>query len=74
MIVLMKATKSSIWDAYREGSRFFMKEGDVYETLRALVERIKPLDLAERLDESVRAEYKRLWTAAQAAPRSTEAE
>ena len=36
----MKASKSSIWNAYREGSRFFMKEGDVYETLRALVERM----------------------------------
>jgi hypothetical protein len=36
----MKATGTSVWDVYREGSRFFMKEGDVYETLRALVERM----------------------------------
>jgi hypothetical protein len=34
----MKA--SSVWEAIREGSRFFMKEGDVYETLRALVKRL----------------------------------
>jgi hypothetical protein len=31
---------SSIWATLREGSRFFMKEGDVYETLRALVSRL----------------------------------
>ena len=31
----------SIWDAYREGSRFFMKEGDVYETLRQLADRLR---------------------------------
>jgi hypothetical protein len=30
----------SIWETIREGSRFFMKEGDVYETLRALVKRL----------------------------------
>ena len=35
--MLMKATRSSLWEVYREGSRFFMKEGDVYETLRNLV-------------------------------------
>lgn len=34
----MKA--SSVWETFREGSRFFMKEGDVYETLRALVKRL----------------------------------
>jgi hypothetical protein len=34
----MKA--SSVWETLREGSRFFMKEGDVYETLRALVKRL----------------------------------
>ncbi|HSF15472.1 MAG TPA: hypothetical protein VLK65_07955 [Vicinamibacteria bacterium] len=31
---------SSVWQVLREGSRFFMKEGDVYETLRALVSRL----------------------------------
>lgn len=31
---------SSVWETLREGSRFFMKEGDVYETLRALVKRL----------------------------------
>jgi hypothetical protein len=31
---------SSVWETLREGSRFFMKEGDVYETLRALVRRL----------------------------------
>ncbi len=34
----MKAT--SVWETLREGSRFFMKEGDVYDTLRALVKRL----------------------------------
>ncbi len=34
----MKA--SSVWQTLREGSRFFMKEGDVYDTLRALVKRL----------------------------------
>jgi hypothetical protein len=29
-------TRASLWSDYREGSRFFMKEGDVYETLRRL--------------------------------------
>jgi hypothetical protein len=37
----MEKTQPSIWEAYREGSRFFMKEGDVYETLRALTARLK---------------------------------
>jgi hypothetical protein len=37
----MKATSSSLWEDYREGSRFFMKEGDVYETLRNLVTRLE---------------------------------
>jgi hypothetical protein len=37
----MEKTQPSIWDAFREGSRFFMKEGDVYETLRALTDRLK---------------------------------
>ena len=37
----MKATSSSLWEDYREGSRFFMKEGDVYETLRNLVARLE---------------------------------
>jgi hypothetical protein len=41
--------KPSVWDVYREGSRFFMKEGDVYETLRALVRRLD----RERLDYAV---------------------
>jgi len=36
----MEATRQSIWDAYREGSQFFMKEGDVYETLRRLAARL----------------------------------
>jgi len=30
----------SVWETFREGSRFFMKEGGVYETLRALVKRL----------------------------------
>jgi hypothetical protein len=34
----MKA--SSVWETFREGSRFFTKEGDVHETLRTLVERL----------------------------------
>ncbi len=37
----METTRPSIWDAYREGSKFFMKEGDVYETLRRLAARLK---------------------------------
>ena len=36
----MKAPSSSLWNDYREGSRFFIKEGDVYETLRSLVARL----------------------------------
>jgi hypothetical protein len=43
----MKA--STVWETLREGSRFFMKEGDVYETLRALVKRLDQ----ERLDYAV---------------------
>lgn len=49
IIVIMKATQSSVWDVYREGSRFFVKEGDVYETLRALVARLSQ----ERLESAV---------------------
>ena len=45
----MKGTESSPWDIYREGSRFFMKEGGVYETLRALVGRLNE----ERLEYAV---------------------
>ncbi len=30
----------SVWESLREGSKFFMKEGDVYETLKALVKRL----------------------------------
>jgi hypothetical protein len=30
----------TVWETLREGSRFFMKEGDVYETLRVLVKRL----------------------------------
>ncbi|MBI3359488.1 MAG: hypothetical protein HY023_00050 [Chloroflexi bacterium] len=37
----MEATRPSIWDVYREGSKFFMKEGDVYETLRHLAAHLK---------------------------------
>jgi hypothetical protein len=37
---------SSVWEDYREGSRFFMKEGDVYDTLKRHVERLE----AEKLD------------------------
>ena len=37
----METLRPSIWDAYREGSKFFMKEGDVYETLRRLAARLK---------------------------------
>lgn len=48
-IIVVMAAQSSLWDVYREGSRFFMKEGDVYETLRALVERLN----RERLDYAV---------------------
>jgi hypothetical protein len=39
----------SVWEAIREGSKFFMKEGDVYETLKALVKRLDE----ERLDYAV---------------------
>lgn len=39
----------SVWETLREGSKFFMKEGDVYETLRALVRRLDE----ERLDYAV---------------------
>ena len=45
----MKATSPSLWEDYREGSRFFMKEGDVYETLRNLVARLE----SEGLDYAV---------------------
>jgi hypothetical protein len=41
----METTRPSIWDAYREGSKFFMKEGDVYETLRRLAARLKEAGL-----------------------------
>jgi hypothetical protein len=37
----MAGPQASIWDIYREGSRFFMKEGDVYETLRRLAARLR---------------------------------
>ncbi len=30
----------NIWNAYQAGSKFFMKEGDVYETMRRLVSRL----------------------------------
>ncbi|MGQ0604010.1 MAG: hypothetical protein ACT4QE_20200 [Anaerolineales bacterium] len=40
LITAMNATSQSIWDVYREGSRFFMKEGDVYATLRTLADRL----------------------------------
>ncbi|MGH9321993.1 MAG: hypothetical protein ACRD3V_19170 [Vicinamibacteria bacterium] len=39
----------TVWETLREGSRFFMKEGDVYETLRALVKRLEQ----ENLDYAV---------------------
>jgi len=45
----MRATSTSLWEDYREGSRFFMKEGDVYETLRRLVDRLE----SEGLDYAV---------------------
>jgi hypothetical protein len=44
---MMKAP--SVWEAIREGSKFFMREGDVYETLRALVKRLDD----EQLDYAV---------------------
>jgi hypothetical protein len=31
---------AAVWNVYREGSKFFMKEGDVYTTLRNLVTRL----------------------------------
>jgi hypothetical protein len=34
-------TSETIWDDFREGSKFFMKEGDVYETLRTLANRLQ---------------------------------
>jgi hypothetical protein len=37
----MEKTQPSIWDAYREASRFFAKEGEVYETLRRLAAYLK---------------------------------
>jgi hypothetical protein len=49
IIGMMKAAQSSVWDVFKEGSRFFMKEGDVYETLRALIARLTQ----ERLDYAV---------------------
>ena len=49
IIRVMKATSSSLWEDYREGSRFFMKEGNVYETLRNLVARLE----SEGLDYAV---------------------
>jgi hypothetical protein len=45
----VKVTSSSVWEDYREGSRFFMKEGDVYDTLRNLVDRLEH----ERLEYAV---------------------
>jgi len=41
----MENASPSIWDVYREGSRFFMKEGDVYETLRRLGTRLEEVGL-----------------------------
>jgi hypothetical protein len=41
MSMNMETTRLSIWEVYREGSRFFMKEGDVYQTLRTLIDRLK---------------------------------
>ena len=41
----MEKSVQSIWDVYREGSRFFMKEGDVYETLRRLGARLEEMGL-----------------------------
>jgi hypothetical protein len=37
---VMAVTRRSIWDDFQEGSRFFMREGDVYATLRTLVARL----------------------------------
>ncbi len=31
---------ASVWDVFREGSRFFTKKGDVYETLRGVAKRL----------------------------------
>jgi hypothetical protein len=45
IIVDMEKAVPSIWDVYREGSRFFMKEGDVYETLRRLGARLEEAGL-----------------------------
>jgi hypothetical protein len=45
IITSMNASQQSIWDVYREGSRFFMKEGDVYTTLRTLVDRLNEAGL-----------------------------
>jgi hypothetical protein len=41
----METARPPIWDVYQQGSRFFMKEGDVYETLRALAARLSEEDL-----------------------------
>ena len=38
-------TTTSVWDVFREGSKFFMKEGDVYETLKNLAKRLREEDL-----------------------------
>lgn len=46
---MVKASTSTVWEDYREGSRFFMKEGDVYETLRNLVARLE----GEQVDYAV---------------------
>jgi len=36
----IQKTSETIWDDFREGSRFFMQEGNVYETLRVLADRL----------------------------------
>jgi len=33
--------KSTLWSDFRRGSRFFMQEGEVYETLRRLAKRLR---------------------------------
>ncbi len=47
--IMVKASTSTVWEDYREGSRFFTKEGDVYETLRNLVARLE----GEKVDYAV---------------------
>lgn len=43
----------TLWDAYREGSQFFMREGDIFETLRRLAQRLQDESLDYTLEKLI---------------------